>query len=397
MPPEDGVSPATRTRVLIAEDEGTLREALARLIGGEPSLELVGAAKDAVQAVDLAETHRPDVALLDVKMPGGGGPRAARDIKDRSPQTRVIALSAYDDRASVLEMLRAGASGYLVKGTSPGEILNAIRGAASGKAALSVDVAAAVVHELAGQLKQKQLEEDERRSRLERVRRLLTEGSFLMVFQPIANLRNSSVIGLEALARFDGDPARGPEAWLAEAESLGLRLDLELAAVRTALGYLELLPTNAFLAVNLSPSTAVEARFLESLDGLATERIVIEVTEHARVQDYDALNAALKVLRARGVRLAIDDAGAGFASLQHIVRLAPDFIKLDITLTRGIDADPVRRALATALITFASEIDATIIAEGIETKEEFDTLRGLGVSCGQGYYLAVPGPLEPAD
>ena len=397
MPPEDVVSPPTRTRVLIAEDEGTLREALARLIGGEPSLELVGAAEDAAQAVDLAVTHRPDVALLDVKMPGGGGPRAARDIKDRSPQTRVIALSAYDDRASVLEMLRAGASGYLVKGTPPGEILNAIRGAASGKATLSVDVAAAVVHELAGQLKQKQLEEDERRSRLERVQRLLTEGSFLMVFQPIANLRNSTVIGLEALARFDGDPARGPETWLAEAESLGLRLDLELAAVRTALGYLQLLPTDAFLAVNLSPSTAVEARFLESLDGLATERIVIEVTEHARVQDYDALNAALKVLRARGVRLAIDDAGAGFASLQHIVRLAPDFIKLDITLTRGIDADPVRRALATALITFASEIDATIIAEGIETKDEFDTLRGLGVSCGQGYYLAVPGPLEPAD
>jgi len=98
-------------------------------------------------------------------------------------------------------------------------------------------------------------------------------------------------------------------------------------------------------------------------------------------------------LRDRGIRLAIDDAGAGFSSLRHIVRLSPDFIKLDITLTRDIDADPARRALATALISFASEIGATIIAEGIETRSEFETLRALGVAFGQGFYLARPAAL----
>ena len=111
------------------------------------------------------------------------------------------------------------------------------------------------------------------------------------------------------------------------------------------------------------------------------------------VEDYDVLNHSLRRLCEQGVRLAIDDAGAGFASLQHIVRLSPHFIKLDITLTRGIDSDLVRRALATALISFASEIGAAIIAEGIETEAEYDTLCGLGIPYGQGFHFGEPGPL----
>ena len=133
--------------------------------------------------------------------------------------------------------------------------------------------------------------------------------------------------------------------------------------------------------------------FLGEITGRPGRRVVMEVTEHARVDDYDALNLSLQLLREQGVRLAIDDAGAGFASLQHIVRLSPDFIKLDITLTRNIDADPVRRALATAMISFASEIGAAIIAEGIETEAEFQTLLGLGVPFGQGFYFGDPAPL----
>jgi len=133
-------------------------------------------------------------------------------------------------------------------------------------------------------------------------------------------------------------------------------------------------------------------RFLDMALTSPASRMVIEITEHAQVDDYAALNEALALLREHKVRLAIDDAGAGFASLQHIIRLAPDFIKLDITLTRGIDEAPVRRALATALISFASEIGAAIIAEGIETRGEFDTLRALGVPFGQGFYLAPPSP-----
>jgi EAL domain-containing protein (putative c-di-GMP-specific phosphodiesterase class I) len=111
------------------------------------------------------------------------------------------------------------------------------------------------------------------------------------------------------------------------------------------------------------------------------------------VEDYDALVRALDGLRSQGVRVAVDDTGAGYAGLAHILRLRPDIIKLDIDLTRGIDADPVRRALAASLVAFGGDIGATITAEGIETGEELEALRTLGVTCGQGYYLARPGPL----
>jgi signal transduction histidine kinase len=135
-------------RVLIAEDEPTVREALGELIDGEVALRLVGAAADAEEAIQLAREHRPDVALLDVKMPAGGGPRAAREIRATCPDTRVVALSAYEDRATVLEMLRAGASGYLVKGTPAVEVVEAIRRSTRGQASLSAEVTADVIHEL---------------------------------------------------------------------------------------------------------------------------------------------------------------------------------------------------------------------------------------------------------
>jgi signal transduction histidine kinase len=134
--------------VLIAEDEPAVREALADLIRTDGRLVLIGAAGDADQAIDLAREHHPDVALLDVKMPSGGGPRASREIRVLSPNTRVVALSAYEDRATVLEMLRAGAAGYLVKGTSAGEIVEAIRRSVRGQASLSTEVTAEVLHEL---------------------------------------------------------------------------------------------------------------------------------------------------------------------------------------------------------------------------------------------------------
>jgi signal transduction histidine kinase len=137
-----------RITVLIAEDEPAVRSALADLIRTDDELELIGAVGDADQAIDLAGRHRPDVALLDVKMPAGGGPRASREIRALSPHTRVVALSAYEDRATVLEMLRAGAAGYLVKGTSAGEIVEAIRRSVRGQASLSTEVTADVLHEL---------------------------------------------------------------------------------------------------------------------------------------------------------------------------------------------------------------------------------------------------------
>jgi EAL domain-containing protein (putative c-di-GMP-specific phosphodiesterase class I) len=143
----------------------------------------------------------------------------------------------------------------------------------------------------------------------------------------------------------------------------------------------------------VSPTTITSEEFQAVMGDSAGESVVIELTEHAPVDDYAAIGASLARLRDRGVRLAIDDAGAGFASLRHILRLAPDMIKLDVTLTGGIEADPVRNALASSLVLFAGKIGATITAEGIESQHDLDALRSLGVGFGQGFYLARPSDL----
>jgi len=137
----------------------------------------------------------------------------------------------------------------------------------------------------------------------------------------------------------------------------------------------------------------VSDRLRDLLERADPSRIVVEVTEHAPVADYDELREALSGLRERGVRLAIDDAGAGFASLRHIIRLDPDLIKLDITLTRQIETDPVRQALAVALVSFAEQIGATVVAEGVESELELEALRRAGIRHAQGFLLGRPGPL----
>lgn len=128
------------------------------------------------------------------------------------------------------------------------------------------------------------------------------------------------------------------------------------------------------MSVNLSAEAVLAAATVELLTAGAPRRVVVELTEHAQVADYALLEQRLAGLRAAGVRVAVDDAGAGFASMRHIVRLRPDIIKIDLELTRGVDADPARRALAAALITFGADIGATIVAEGVETAGELAVL-----------------------
>jgi EAL domain-containing protein (putative c-di-GMP-specific phosphodiesterase class I)/CheY-like chemotaxis protein len=381
-----------RSRVLVADDDPLFLSALAEFVLGDPTLQLVGMAADAGQAIELASRYQPDIALLDCRMPGGGGPRAAREIRARLPRTRIMALSGHEDQASVFEMLQAGAVSYVVK-RSPGEILPAIHRCLEGQATLSPEVTGAIVHALAARLEGQRQEAEVRRQRAGQVQRLLDTDGLRVAFQPMADLRNGHIFGVEALARFPGDPPLSPAAWFAQASEVGLRLELELAAVRAALSHLPSLPPDVGLSINLSPEIVIAAPCQQILAVVPSERLIVEVTEDAPVKDYEAINEALRAVRARGGRLAIDDAGAGFASLQHILRMNPDIIKLDLTLTRGIDADRPRRALATALIAFASEIGASVIAEGIETAAEATVLRDLGVFYGQGYYLAKPGPL----
>lgn len=218
---------------------------------------------------------------------------------------------------------------------------------------------------------------------------------FRLVYQPIVHLDTGSVAGVEALCRFsDG---RSTEFWFKECERLGSAVDLDLRIIERALADLPFLP--GYLSVNLSPSTLRDPRLSDLLlsSDVPTDRIVVEVTEHARVADYLEAQRVLGALRRAGVRVAVDDAGAGYSTFRHILQLRPDIIKMDQSITRDIDTDPARRALATALVIFAGEVGASVVAEGIETEAELRALAAAGIYRGQGFALSAAQtlPLAP--
>jgi len=293
-----------------------------------------------------------------------------------------------------------------------------------------------------------------------RIRKLLRDGGPRLVYQPVVELGTSRVAGVEALSRFpprgaftvgitdvpragevatvpmggsgdmrgpgilrdlseSGGPGGpggrwpdevhrilaiadpNPEMWFAQAALVGLDLELELAAIRGALADLDRLPDSMDLSLNASSRLVSSGRLAEELTPQvladAAGRLILEITEHDWPREPEATLAELDRFRAAGVRLAVDDAGSGYAGLTHILRLRPDLIKLDHALTAGVDADPARLALADALVRFGHETGADLVAEGVSGSAEVAVLREIGVRYAQGFYLARPGPLPPPE
>ena len=218
------------------------------------------------------------------------------------------------------------------------------------------------------------------------IRAILDTQGFRPFFQPIVELHAGAVVGYEALSRFSDD--RRPDVVFALATRAGLGIELEAATLSAAISATAVLPSEAYLSVNVSPAFIGSGELEPLLVGLERP-VVLEITEHVVIDDYVALRRHLRVL-GRRVRLAVDDAGAGYASLRHILELKPDFVKLDVGLVRRIDADPARQALIAGIGYFAARRKVRIIAEGIETATELETLRGLGISHGQGHLLGHP-------
>jgi EAL domain-containing protein (putative c-di-GMP-specific phosphodiesterase class I)/CheY-like chemotaxis protein len=376
--------------VLIADDEPVIRNVLVDVVNEAPDCAVAAIAADAVEAIARAAEMQPDVAIIDVRMPGGGGEVAAAGIRESSPHTHVLAFSAHGDRETVLRILHAGASGYIVKGASPSEIIAAIRRASFGETTLDTDIAGDFVNLLNEQTNQRVMATVTQDRRVAALSQVINNHRLEIALQPIVRLSGRALVGFEALARIDVPPIQGPDFWFAEAERAGMRVELEMCAVACALQRLISLPSDTYLAINASPITVLTGKLAQVIPSEELYRIVLEITEHTPVSDYSALNAALLPLRKRGMRVAIDDAGAGFASLRHVIQLHPEIIKLDRSLVDGIDTHPSQMAVVKGLISSASQMGAAIVAEGIETVQELEVLDAMGAEFGQGYLLGRP-------
>jgi EAL domain-containing protein (putative c-di-GMP-specific phosphodiesterase class I) len=249
------------------------------------------------------------------------------------------------------------------------------------------------VGELAGSLLGPGLEDlDTSSAAAVRLDAILAEGAFTPVFQPICELASGRVVGLEALTRFEGAT---PDEVFGQARLLGRLQELEIATLTAALKAAERIPPNRWLSVNVSPALLADTATLRRLLGGSLRPIVLELSEHEAVLDYRTITTSLKRL-APGVSLAIDDAGAGFSSLRHILETSPSWVKLDMGLVRGVDTDPARQALVAGLVHFARQASIALIAEGIETEAEHAMLQSLGVELGQGFLMARPAPIDDA-
>ena len=380
-----------RIRVMLADDEEQVLDVMSDLMHSDPAIDLVGTARDARQAVLLARAVAPDVALVDVRMPAGGGAVAARGIRRESPPTRVVAVSADAHPEAVVAMLDAGASGYVGKDEPVEQILRAVHRAVDGKASIAVSSAGSAVEHLVERGVKSSTRE--RRAAVERIAKVIDGTALEIVYQPIVRLTDGNVAGLEALSRFHATPRhRPPEAWFAEAASVGMLVELELAAIERSLAELDRIPDGTYLSLNLSPDGMCSQDLGPLLDGIA-DRLVLEMTEGSALRDHEQVAGCLRPLRERGARLAIDDIGAAYAGLSRVVLLEPELMKLDRSVVTGVSEDPNRRALIGRLVAFSQDVGIEVIAEGIETTADLEALRSLSVPYGQGFLLGRPGPL----
>lgn len=225
-----------------------------------------------------------------------------------------------------------------------------------------------------------------------RIKSLVQENRIVTVFQPICRITDGVAVGYEALTRVTGE-RWAPDILFDQATHVGLGVSLGAHSISCALQQSRLLPGNPYISLNATPEVILSGMLEQILDKLPDcSHLVLEITEHDIVQDYQSIAEILLPLRKRGLRLAVDDAGAGYASFRHILLLKPEIIKLDISLIRDIDQNAEKRALTAALVEFSKHSQYLLVAEGVETSEELQTLKILKVDYAQGYFLSRPYP-----
>jgi EAL domain-containing protein (putative c-di-GMP-specific phosphodiesterase class I)/CheY-like chemotaxis protein len=385
------------SRILVVDDEAVNVDLLTKMLS-RAGYDNVASTSDSGKAMRLVKTFEPDLIVLDLHMPEPDGFTIMSELNETFEPDEflpVLVLTADATEITKVRALGDGATDFLTKPFEYPELLLRLqnlltirqqhqqlrRANISMATTIEEQKVAAAAHQ-----------ERERAITL-RTEAVLAAGGPKMVYQPIVDLSDGSLVGVEALARFAEEPHDGPEMWFIEAHEVHLGIQLELSALSVVLQEIDQLPPDCDIALNVSPETLRSPALRHVLRDAPAERIVLELTEHERVQDYPELVASLTDLRERGMRIAVDDTGSGFSSLQHILEIRPDIVKLDRSLIMDLDASPVRRSLVASLFHFSTEVNLTLVAEGIESIGELEAVTSLGIRHGQGFLLANPSEL----
>jgi EAL domain-containing protein (putative c-di-GMP-specific phosphodiesterase class I)/AmiR/NasT family two-component response regulator len=371
--------------VLVVDDNREDAELLQQLLVRQ-GLERVYTETDSRKVSRLLARHNPDLVLLALRMSHVDSFEVLAQIRKFAAGGYLPVLVLTEDTTTVARnrALVEGAQDFLTKPVDTTEVVLRIANLLQTRELYATLRYLTAVQTQPG---------GEHAEILARIQDVLQHKTLTHVFQPIQDLKTGAIVGHEALSRFPHPSFGGPGRWFEDAFNVGLGVDLEWLAATSVMTYFDSAPPEMVLTVNMSPATVMHLVENELCPPALWPRLVIELTEQVPVEDYPALERALAPMRSQGVRLSADDMGSGYAGFRHLLRLRPDIIKLDISLIAGIESSREQQALARALLAFASEVGAQVIAEGIEEPAELTTLQDLGVPWGQGYLIGLPAPL----
>ncbi|HXA43437.1 MAG TPA: EAL domain-containing protein [Candidatus Solibacter sp.] len=376
-------------RLLIADDDPIFVKSLIKSLTSDSGIDIVGVAGDAPETIRMAVELQPEVVLCDVSMPGGGGPVACVGIRESSPTTRVIAHSMYDDRGAVMHMVRAGAIGYVLKGSPRDLIMSTLERARNGEASLSGHVASLVVNELSATLRDHEREAERRRQDLAAIRRLASGDGIEVRLEPIVDLGLDSLVGVEAIPwrpALVGVEGETLESWMATASSVGYGAELDFALARICMAKLDDVPPWAWRAIKVAPTTLLDPAFADGLRAQAPETVCLEVGDWPG-GDYDQLRRALDQIRGPKVTLAVDGLGSNGSALRQVAELRPDFVKLHPwVMERGL-RDGFSPELVKTMANLVTGAGSQLVVCGVHNETEMQMLRDLNVRFAQGRNL----------
>jgi EAL domain-containing protein (putative c-di-GMP-specific phosphodiesterase class I) len=372
-------------RMLLVDDDSGIRTGYARTL--ERRGWTVVTAVDGLQARERLAEGSFDVILSDIQMPGLGGLQLLQAVRERDLDVPVVLMTGRPDMESSILAIESGVFRYLVKPVAPDKLAEVMTRAAS-------------LHKMA-LLKRRALEIagtegkwlGDRASLESHFAKALE--SLWVAFQPIVSWSGRRVLAYEALLRSKEPTLATPGAFLEAATRLGRLRDVGRAVrAKVASEVAGKLPLDVHVYINLDASDVNDESLYDPggpLAGMA-HRVVFEITERASLDDVKDLSSCVKRLKEMGFRIAIDDLGAGYAGLTSFTQLDPEVVKIDMSLTRNIDTHPQKQSIVRSMMKLCDDLRVLMVIEGVETKEERDTLVSLGGDIFQGYLFAKPQP-----